>query len=289
MSRKSKEVTFTLATATSPAMSEGETEKQQLHLSPAEFGQQLSALSKQTKDLVKIALKVGALKSGQHLVLSNGEKMGRKELNNLVSRHNKTLKQLKKNYGARGTRKKRDTSTRPRADGFAKGSFLKQPLLDFIQNANFGGVNGPQGGQDIREVLAPLVENALLSRSILTILFTIYEFSNGLRFEQDGKKYFKAGPEMVRHLGPYLSQLEASDRALSDEQLLDAKGNMKPRFDRNRFVYNRLQSIVKPGLFATNDLDDDRKAYIDNQQVKDTLKDVQAVLSRALKLWNPAS
>lgn len=287
--RRKREVTIIAATADTPAMSRtGETDKERMHLTPAEFGQQLSLLSADVKSLVKVARKVGALKPGQKLKLADGQEMGAKELNALVTRHTKTLKTLKKNYTARGTRKKRAVDpSKTRNNEFSKGSFLRQPLLDFVSTANFGGVNGPSGGQNIRDVLRPLLEAGLLSRAILTILFTIYEFANGLRTEVNGKKYFSAGPDMERHLGPYLTALENADRAKTEAQLMDKKGNVKPRFDRNRFVYNRLQSIVQPGLFPTSELDADRVAYLDNPQVKKMLADTETVLSGALKAWNP--
>ena len=97
-----------------------------------------------------MARKVGAAKAG-HYELADGTSFGAKELNALVSRHNKTLKQLKKNYTARGSRKKRSPLTKSGAvrktgDGFKKGSYLRPELVAFLQNANFGSVNGPTGG-----------------------------------------------------------------------------------------------------------------------------------------------
>lgn len=294
MSRKSKEVTITVATSGSPAMSaQGATDKARMHLTPAEFGQQLNVLAQEVKDLVKMARRVGALRSGQTLKLENGDSFGAKELNSLVSEHTRTLRQLKKNYTARGTRKPRSNVTkagaeRKKGDGFAKGSFLRPELLAFLQNANFGGVLGPAGGQPVRDVIAPLLKAGLLSRSLLTVLFTIYQFVNKLRFEDaDGKKFFSAGPDMNKYLGPYLSQLEAADRAKSDAEMVDKKGHAKLRFDRNRFVYNRLQSIVQPGLFSKDELDQDRLEYIENPQVKQALQDAQTALSATLKAWNP--
>ena len=294
MSSKSKELAFNQASATSAAMTHGEgTDKVRMHLSPAEFGQQLNVLAAEVKDLVKMARKVGALKSGQTLELSNGETFGAKELNNLVSQHVRTLRQLKKNYTARGTRRPRSDVTkagvpRRKGEGFAKGSFMKPELVEFIRHANFGTVGGPAGGgQNVRDVLAPLLEASLLSRSLLTVLFTIYEFANRLRTEVDGKKFFSAGPEMNKYLGPYLTQLEAEDRAKTDAEMVDKKGTVKPRFDRNRFVYNRLQSIVKPGLYTTDELDAEHLAAIESPQIKQALKDAQEVLSSTLKKWNP--
>ena len=290
MSRKSKQSTITAATHEAAALSmHGATDKERLNLTPAEFRQQLALHTAEVKDLVRMALKVGALKSGQHLKLSNGQTFGRKELNALVSQHNRTLRQLTKNYTARGTRKRRVTQPgRRQGEGFAKGSFLQEDLINFLKNANFGTVNGPSGGgQAVRDVIAPLLEKGLLSRSLLTVLLTIYEFANGLRTVVDGKKYFSAGPEMERYLGAYLAQLEASDRAKTDADLVDKKGKMKPRFDRRRFVYNRLQSIANPGIFEADQLTEQHRAYLEDAGVKQALQDAQSVLSATLKQWNP--
>ena len=291
MSRKSSQINFTPATEDSPAMSAtGSNENEMKHLSTQEFGQQLSLFAADVKHLVKMGRKVGALKTGKSLTLPNGEKFGVKELNALVSRHNKALKQLKKNYVARGKRKRRTAKPgkeRKAGEGFTKGSFLRDPLIDFLRTANLGGTRGPQGGESLNEVIEGLLDAGLLSRSILTVLFTIYEFANGLRFEDDGKKYFRAGPDMVKFLGPYLSTLEATDRAKTDEEMLDKKGNPKPRFDRNKFVYNRLQSIGNPGIVPKDELDEAQVDYLENPQVKQRLKDVQDIVSSALKAWNP--
>jgi hypothetical protein len=300
MSRSKKEVNITFATATTPARSmNGGTEKEQLHLTPAEFAAQLKASGQEVKDLVKIARKVGSVKSGHQIRLSNGELVGAKELNVLVSTHIKTMKQFKKNYTARGSKKKRSTLTKSGAvrktgEGFAQASFLEAPLVEFLRTANFGMVPGTD--TPLRTVLEPVLQYNMLSRAIMTPLVTIYEFVNGLRFEAavvlpDGKtkmkKFFKAGPDMVAKLGPYLTALEAKDRAKSDADLVDANGKIKLRFDRNKFVFNRLQSIVNGGFRSQKTLDENELQYVSNQQIKDTLRDIQKVVSAARDVANP--
>jgi hypothetical protein len=287
-----KEVKIQFATATTPAMSMvGATDKERMHLTPAEFAVQLKATSQEVKDLVKIARKVGALKSGSQLQLADGSLMGAKELNTLVSSHIKTLKQLKKNYVARGSKKKRSPTTkdgtlRKVGDGFGQPSFLSPELVAFLRTANFGNVPGTN--TPLRDVLEPVLQYGILSRAIMTPLLTIYEFANGLRFEQDGKKFFRAGPEMVTNLGPYLTALEASDRAKTDAQLVDKNGKKKLRFDRNKFVYNRLQSIVNPGFRSQASLSEDEKAYVANDQIKATLAQIQQVVSAAKEVAHPS-
>ena len=281
MSEKKAQVNITFATATSPALSEnGETEKERQNLTVQEFAAQLKASGQEVRDLVKIARRVGALKSGQHLTI-NGEEFGAKQLNTLVSTHIRTLRQLKKNYTARGTKKKRvPRANAKQGKGFNQASFLEAPLVNFLRSANLGNV--PQTNQPLRDVLKPVLDNNVLSRGILTPLLTIYEFHNGLRFEQDGKKFFRAGPDMEKHLGPYLSALEASDRRKTDEQMLDKNGKPKLRFDRNKFVYNRLQSIVNPGFKKQDSLNAEESAWAALPEVEQTLAQIQSIVSAAL-------
>lgn len=288
MSRQRKEVNITLATTTTPALSEvGKDDKERLHLTPAEFAHQLKVLGDETRDLVKVARKVGALKSGEHYRMPNGETVGTRELNAMVTAHNRKLKQLKKNYVARSKRKSKVGQVKAgrKGEGFGKASFLAQPLIDFLRSANFGNVAGTS--TPLRDVLAPALEYGILSRAILTPLLTIYEFVNGHRFEVDGKKFFRAGPEMERFLGPYLTALEAEDRAKSDADLVDKKGNTKPRFSRKQFVFNRLQSLVTPGLVPNATLSDEQKRYVEDQGIKDMLAEIQSAVSRTLKQVNP--
>jgi hypothetical protein len=277
MSRQKTEVEIVRATETTPAMSMvGETEKARLNLSPAEFRAQLKHLKTDVKYLVSMAVKIGENRGP--LKLADGSDFGRKQLNTLVSRHNKTLSQLTKNYTARGKRKKR--VVQPRAgEGFAKGSVLQEPLVNFLMNANFGN---DARGRPLRETFAPLLQNRILSRAILTPLITIYLDQNGLRYKgEDGKIYIRAGPEMERYLGAYLTAIEAADRAKSDAELVDKNDRMKPRFDRNRFLYNRLQSIVNQGIIPNDQLPAEYLAAIESDAVKEQLKEIQQVVSAA--------
>jgi hypothetical protein len=283
-SRKAESVKITFATSTTPAMSEnGETEKERSNLTVQEFAAQLKASGQEVRELVKLARKVGSVKSGQQLRLPNGELFGAKELNALTSSHIKTLKQLKKNYTARGTKKKRvpKAGAASRAGkGFNQASFLEAPLVNFLRSANLGNV--PNTNTPLREVLKPVLDNNVLSRGILTPLLTIYEFHNNLRFEQDKKKFFRAGPDMEKYLGPYLTALEASDRAKTDAQMMDKNGKAKMRFDRNRFVYNRLQSIVNPGFKKQDSLTAEESAWASLPEVEQTLAQIQSIVSAAL-------
>ena len=276
MSKGKKSVQIVYATATTPAESMvGETEKQRLHLSPAEFRVQLKATADDVKSLVKIARKVGGLKSGQTIEVE-GQVFGAKQLNALVTQHIKTMKQLSKNYSARATKKK-TASTKPRkaGEGFSKGSFLQDPLINFLRAANFGASNDA-----VHAAIDPLLDQNVLSRAILTPLLTLYLVSNGLRFEEVGddgktKVYYKTNAQMNKVLGPYLSAEESSDTGFGKS------GNARMKFNRNKFVYNRIQSFLNPGILDKESLDAEQVAYLENAAVKQAIADAQTVVSQA--------
>ena len=286
--KQSKPINFTLATETSPALTVGNNDKERRHLTTVEFKQQLTVLANESSDLIKMGRRLGQNKN-KAITLADGSSFGPKDLTALDLRHKRKMRQLSKNFSA-GSRRKKPTGVKKekKGDGFAHGAFLRPELIAFIQNSNFGTLGGPSGkGASIKAELQDFLERGILSRSIMTILLTIYEFANGHRFEEDGKKYFSAGPEMREYLGDSLSAVERKDAATSDKDMIDAKGNPKLRFKRDKFVYNRLQSVANPGIYLKKDLNDEQIAYLNNPQVQNSLKETQEKLSNTLKIWNP--
>ena len=285
MSKSKNPILFTLATEESPALTTGSTTKEQMHLSPAEFGQQLSVIANHNKELIKMARKVG---SGQ-VTLDNGKPFGVKELNALVTRNNRALKQLKKNYSARGTRRKRaGAAARKPGDGFGHGSFINETLRDFLATADFGTVDGTPNGTPVRDVIAPLLEQNYLSRSLMTILWVIYGYTANLRFVEDKKKFYRASADMNRFLGDYMTAAEQEDAAASAASLLDKNGNPKPRFNRNKFIFNRWQTISNPGFIPKEDLSQEHVDFLNTDDAKNLLQSVTKQLSRTRAIWSPA-
>ena len=70
-------------------------------------------------------------------------------------------------------------------------------------------------------------------------------------FVDDGKKYFRASPEMELYLNKYLEELELKERGT---ERFDLIGRPKLAFSRHKFVFNRLQSIVNPGFLPQTEL-----------------------------------
>ena len=144
--------------------------------------------------------------------------------------------------------------------GFNAPVFLKQPLIDFISNANFGET---QSGTPIRDIIAPLVKNRVLTRSMLTYLFTLYIKSNNLK----QGKYISAGPDIKKYLGDYLEELEAAGLAKTDGELIGRRG-IKPRFNREHFFYSRILSIYNLGIYKENELDETQKKLLTNPTIQ---------------------
>ena len=285
-------MSFSHGSATEPAMSATGDDKQRLHLDPAEFRQELKQLTEEVKALVRVARKVG---KNNKVLIKGGEEVGPKQLNAMVADHNRRVKNLAKNYVARG-RRKRGAGVPKRQNagaGFNNPVYLRPELVNFLRTANFGTA---ANGQQISELLSSFLDSGILSRSTLTPLLVIYAFRNGLRNVEQGvdkngkpKKriFFSAGPAMQSTLGPWLAQLEAADKAKTTAQLTDAKGNVKPRFDRNRFLYSRLQSIVNPGIVPKDQLTAPQQTILENPEVKGALAQLQTILTATREQVNP--
>lgn len=286
--RVAKELTFTPATEDSPAMSfVGETDRQRRHLTTAEFGQQVAMLNRDFSQIVRMAKKLG--KAGKALELKGQGTFGPKELNALANRHKKMVSSLKKNYSA-GIRRKAGVARGVRQSGFSKGVFLQQPLVDFLMNADLGTL---PDGTSVRDLVSGALENNLLSRGIITQLLARYKANNDVNFTVEEQavnkkgeavtkqsKRIRAGPVMERHLGPYLAELERTDRE-SGPRVSKKTGKTAEPFDRNNFVFSQMQRIVNPGILGKDELTEEQAAYIADPDTIAVLADIEARLKAA--------
>ena len=159
--------------------------------------------------------------------------------------------------------------------GFNTPVFLKQPLIDFLLNANFGETSS---GTPVRDIIVPLVKTGVLNRVMLTVLFTLYFKSNNLK---EGK-YISAGPDMKKYLGDYLGELEAADISKTDAQLTGARGIVRPRFDQDQFSYNKIQPIAYLGIYKRDELDEKQKELLANPTIQKALILISETLNKYL-------
>jgi hypothetical protein len=131
----------------------------------------------------------------------------------------------------------------------SRGLYIREEMIDFLSHANFGFFPGTE--IPLNFSFFPLLDLKIFPVVFLTRLFQTYAEVNNLQFSENGKKYYKAGPDMEKYLGNYLDALEEKDREKGE--VYDAKGNLKPSFNRNRFVFNQHPSIYSYGFVLQGD------------------------------------
>lgn len=141
--------------------------------------------------------------------------------------------------------------------------FLREPLLNFIQNANLGSING---ANKIQEILKPVLQFGLLDRANLSVIFRIYVYVNNLDITVDNVAYFKVGTDMNKYLNDYLNILEKEDN-----------------FDRNKLKMIRLVSIIEKGILSKNELNEFQREYSNNIGISKKLNEIYYTLSNFLK------
>lgn len=128
--------------------------------------------------------------------------------------------------------------------GFDTPIYIRDELANFLKEAY-------ENETERQERLTPLLSLNILSRSVLTRLMIDYIVRN--RFvetiqDKSGKPkenvFYKADDLMNKYLSSALDKLEEMDSKKTDKEMTDLRGNIKLRFNRNKFTYVRLQSIV---------------------------------------------
>lgn len=172
--------------------------KDALNLGTKEFGAQLSALTKQHSNLLKLASKVYALKKTERLQFPDGSTIGRKELRALSSQFTKELKSLKRNYVAHG-KKKRRTRKAGGSAGFKNPILVSEDMRQFFSVANLGPSNPDQPASVPLNTQLAVGQNGVTTRAILTPLFNIYAQVNGMQQDPANRQFLTSTPQMDQY------------------------------------------------------------------------------------------
>jgi len=261
--RVKKPLTFTVATtemaAYDPSVAD---EKLRFKLTTTQFGQQLSVLAGQVKEIKRLSLEVG--KRGE-LPTKDGQKVGRRELTKMTNDYIKSLRTLKKNYSAQARKKPRSALTkegkpRKQGKGLSGAVFVQAPLKNFLLSTNYG----PRDAE-VKAIIQPLLAQDVISRAIVGALLGLWSKQNKFTVMEDGKQksYFRADDAMTSNLGPYLQQT----------------GAKYPGFDQSRFKYARLQNIVNPGILTKGQLNAQQLQYTEDAGVQQILNQAKAQVS----------
>lgn len=159
--------------------------------------------------------------------------------------------------------------------GFDSPAFIKPEYVNFFKEADFGRLEEQYGGSSINEILDPILKYGILSRIILTPLLIIYLYKNKdtIIFMENEEIYFRVDELMNRYFDDILTKLE------NEEQLTDVKGRMKLKFDRNKFSFRRLISIMNEVLIRNDQRDEKQKALIENKDFAPLLHLIYRILS----------
>lgn len=161
---------------------------------PAEFNKMVDGMADQLRKLFEVTSAAAGLPRGKALEVPGIGRIGKREVKSLQSQWIKSFKGLKKNYRARGQRKKKDGAGRVN-NGFRIPMYVNDNLVQFFRNADLGGIDptrpvGPQNpgltwnlsflgtSQDGVNWGAP---SGITTSAMLTPLFAIYAQRNRLQ------------------------------------------------------------------------------------------------------------
>ena len=268
--RVKKPLTFTVATtemaAYDPSVAD---EKLRFKLTSTQFGQQLSVLAGQVKEIKRLSLEVG--KRGE-LTTKDGQKVGRRELTKMTNDYIKSLRTLKKNYSAQARKKPRSAFTkdgepRKQGKGLSGAVFVQAPLKNFLLTTNYG----PRDAE-VKAIIQPLLVQDIISRAIVGSLLGLWSKQNKFTVMENGKQksYFRADAAMKGSLTPYFDIVRNNP---------DPKKASFPDFNEDKFKYARLQNIVNPGILTKEQLNAQQLQYTNDAGVQVVLNKAKAQVS----------
>lgn len=276
---------YTPGTATKPATSTFYKNEWQLPTSDAK--KELSGIAEEHKRLMKLQKKYGDLKKDERLKFPDGTVLTAQDIREMSRQHVKRIKNFIKNYTEYGKKKRKSGEAEPTKT--KRGGFKTSPvviddsLMTFLTNGNFGYATpgNPSSGRLVDRL--ELLKNRVTTRGILTPLLNIYVRVNNLKYKDpvSGKTLIRADPLMRQTLGTTLMQLQQQDAAKSEAEMLDKKGNPKPRFNADGFVHNRLQNIVTENTKSKSELTPQQQAQLEAADVKARIALEQNIVSAA--------
>jgi hypothetical protein len=131
---------------------------------------------------------------------------------------------------------------------FGTPYFIRPELVNFFMYTDFGLIPGTE--VPINYILWPLLKEGIMSRNTATVLSALH--AKKYSFTENGKKFFKSSPDMILYLEKYLNDLERKGR--EEGNIFNAQGILKLPFSKDKFLFNRYQSILSEGFISKNNL-----------------------------------
>ena len=162
---------------------------------------------------------------------------------------------------------------------FTHPGFINTSLTVFLLSDDFGIFKGGKILQKNFESLA--IDYHIMSPEIVTTLFEIYIIRNGCSFEEQGIIYYRTCLDINKYFSPFLDQLEKNDRNKTDNQLTDYNGKIKMRFDRNRFLPDRLKSLVE--ILFESDIEHYGWIVLQDLKIKKHINNIRKIVLKSLE------
>lgn len=143
--------------------------------------------------------------------------------------------------------------------------FIRPELANFFLNADMGFI--PNTDIPLQNIIWPILRKGIADRRLILSLMAIYVSKHIFR---DGKRYFRAGPDMEKYLGNTLDKLEQNNK-----------------FSRNKIDFNQVGRIVKPYLYPTNNLtetqmNDLKSNYVLLKNVSDIIQEIKNIAIKSM-------
>ena len=251
----------------------------------------------------------------------DGRRIGRKEMNSLVSQYKKEIMSLEK-YLQEAKRKKpkkaggKNGFNLPRlVSADLKGFFADTtndlgPAYLEIRTAGVDEAGQPtetvtyeRQTYTVKDLIAGLTRDGVTSSAMLTTLFLIYSKVNSMKFDPKKKQFLKATPLMDKFFEKYYKEITEKDlnkKKILEEQLVAAqeagatekeikalqkKINDKIIFDPTRFRHHKFQTLVSRNLIPKESLQQAHLDYLKNDEVIKQIAQQQRVLSDTLSFY----
>lgn len=255
------------------------------------------------------------VKVGNQTFFPEGLDISKKEMRSLESLFVKDIKNLPKYF--REAKKKKKTTRSGTNNGFSKPMFITEALRNFFGSTKLGPAYTEQTdaegnvsyvplGRDLRDCLECFLTKNVTSSSLLTPLFSIYAIQNKMQYA-DERAFLKATPEMERHFAKIFKALKEDDTrklaevqakikervdsgvVLSKEDALEEASELetaqKRMFDSTKFRYSRFPSIVSHCRVNNEELSDEQKAFLADEEIINAVKAEQKIVSETLNYY----
>lgn len=279
-------------------------------ITPKQFKDKLIHLTQELKRLLKLNESLSSLGPGDHLVFPDGTNIGRREFRSIQAQYVQQLTELGR-YFTQAKKKPKKVKRVNRHSGFDNAAFMTENFRLFFMNAELGPAYVAQiddhgqvtfvQGERLHNYLDLFLKHGITSQALLTPLFIIYVTVNKLQ-DLEHKSILHATPLMMKYLSSTFEALALADQEKHNKNqvLLDQlisisapqdqieaaqKEVNKLIFQPEKFMYNRLMSIVAHNRIPKTSITPEQIQQLKDSQLLQRLTEEQQIVSSTLAYY----